>query len=51
MLALLIMVAKWSRACTVFTRSEAGIMGLNPTQGMDVWCVCVCVCARVFVYR
>jgi hypothetical protein len=20
----------------------------NPTQGMDVWCVCVCVCMRLF---
>jgi hypothetical protein len=25
-----------SRACTVFARSEAGIVGLNPTQVMDV---------------
>jgi hypothetical protein len=25
-----------SRACTVFIRSEAGIVGSNPTQGMDV---------------
>jgi hypothetical protein len=23
-------------ACTVFARSEAGIVGSNPTQGMDV---------------
>jgi hypothetical protein len=29
-------VAEGSRACTVFTRSEAGIVGSNPTQGMDV---------------
>jgi hypothetical protein len=28
------------------SRSEAGIVGSNPTQGMDVWCVCAffCVC-------
>jgi hypothetical protein len=25
-----------SKACTVFARSEAGIVGSNPTQGMDV---------------
>jgi hypothetical protein len=24
------------RACTVFARSEAGIVGSNPSQGMDV---------------
>jgi hypothetical protein len=29
-------VAGRSKACTVFARSEAGIMGSNPTQGMDV---------------
>jgi hypothetical protein len=34
-------VAKRSKACTVFACSEAGIVGSNPTQGMDVWCVCV----------
>jgi hypothetical protein len=26
-----------AKACTVFARSEAGIVGSNPTQGMDVW--------------
>jgi hypothetical protein len=32
----------------ICTRTEAGIVGSNPTQGMDV---CVCVCAfLVFVY-
>jgi hypothetical protein len=42
---------------TLFALSEAGTVGSNPTQGMDVWslcvCVCVCVCKRfsVFVYR
>jgi hypothetical protein len=29
-------VAERSRACTVFARSEAGIVGSNPTQDMDV---------------
>jgi hypothetical protein len=41
-----------SKAWTVFARSDAGIVGLNPTQGMDVWCVCVCVglfCVCVFL--
>jgi hypothetical protein len=39
-------VAEQSKACTVFARSEAGIVGSNPTQGMDVWYVCAffCVC-------
>jgi hypothetical protein len=40
-------VAERSKACTVFVRSEAGTLGSNPTQGMDVWCVCVCVCVCV----
>jgi hypothetical protein len=31
-----VMVGKRSKACTAFTRSEAGIVGLNPTQGIDV---------------
>jgi hypothetical protein len=29
-------VAERSRACTVFARSEAGTVGSNSTQGMDV---------------
>jgi hypothetical protein len=29
-------VAERSKACIVFARSEAGIVGSNPTQGMDV---------------
>jgi hypothetical protein len=32
-------VAARSKAWTVFSRSVAGIVGLNPTQGMDVWCL------------
>jgi hypothetical protein len=41
-------VAERSKACTVFACSEAGIVGSNPTEVMDVLCVCVrlfCVCA------
>jgi hypothetical protein len=34
-------VAERSKACTVFARSEAGIVGSHPTQGMDVWYVYV----------
>jgi hypothetical protein len=42
-------VAARSKAWTVFSRSNAGMVGSNPTQGMDV-CVrlfCVCVGLRV----
>jgi hypothetical protein len=45
------MVAEWSKARTVFACSEAGIVDLNPTQGMDVWYVYVfilCLCCPVF---
>jgi hypothetical protein len=31
-----ITVVMWSKATTVFTRLNAGIVGSNPTQGMDV---------------
>jgi hypothetical protein len=40
-------VATRSKAWTVFARSNAGIVGSNPTRGMDV-CVrlfCVVLCA------
>jgi hypothetical protein len=43
-----------SKACTVFARSKAGIVGSNPTQGMDVWCVyafILCLCFLVFRYK
>jgi hypothetical protein len=30
-----------SKAYSVFTRSEAGMVCSNPTQGMDVWYVYV----------
>jgi hypothetical protein len=39
--ALPVTIVERSKACTVFACSEAGFMGSNPTQGMDVWCVCV----------
>jgi hypothetical protein len=32
-------VAAQSKAWTIFARSDAGIVGSNPTQGMDVCCV------------
>jgi hypothetical protein len=34
-------VAARSKVWTIFARSEAGIVGSNLTQGMDVWCVYV----------
>jgi hypothetical protein len=37
-------VAPWSKARTDFARSDAGIVGSNPTQGLDVWCVFVLSC-------
>jgi hypothetical protein len=36
-----ITVAARSKAWTVFARSNAGIVGSYPTQGMDVCIVCV----------
>jgi hypothetical protein len=48
------MVVERSEAWTVFARSEAGIVGSNPTQGMDVWYVYVfilCLCFPVFKLR
>jgi hypothetical protein len=44
-------VAEHFKACTVFPRLEAGIVGSNPTQGMDVSYVYVfilCLCCPVF---
>jgi hypothetical protein len=43
-------VAERSKACTVFARSEAGIMVSNPTQGMDVLCSCMYLRFFVFVF-
>jgi hypothetical protein len=43
-----ITVAAQAKAWTVFARSSTGIMGSNPTQGMNVcvrlFCVCVALC-------
>jgi hypothetical protein len=44
----LLTVTELSEACTVFARLEAGIVGSNPTQGMDVWYVCL-LCVFVFL--
>jgi hypothetical protein len=44
-------VAEQSKTCTVFAPSEAGIVGSNPTQGMDVWFVYMFIlslCCPVF---
>jgi hypothetical protein len=44
-------VAVRSKASTFLARSEAGIVGSDPTQGMVVWCVYVfilCLCCPVF---
>jgi hypothetical protein len=38
-----------SKACIVFARSEALVVGSNSTQGMDVWYVFIlCLCCPVF---
>jgi hypothetical protein len=47
----LITVAERSRACIVFARSEAGTVVSNPTQGIDVKCLCMCMRFSMFVYR
>jgi hypothetical protein len=48
-------VAERSRAYTVFAFSEAGTVGSNSTQGMDVYCLCMCVrfsvCVQVEALR
>ena len=46
-------VAERSKACTVFARLATGIVGLNPTQDMDVWSVYAffCVCVQVEALR
>jgi hypothetical protein len=37
-----------SKAWTVFARSNAGIVGSNPTQGMDVYVRLFCVCVVLY---
>jgi hypothetical protein len=47
-------VAELSKAYTVFASSEAGIMGSNPTEGMDFWygyVFILCLCCPVFRQR
>jgi hypothetical protein len=49
--SLSVTVVAWSKARTVFARSDAGIVGSNPTQGMDVWCeyaFILCLCCPLF---
>jgi hypothetical protein len=44
-----ITVAAWSKAWTVFARSNAGAVGSNPTWGMDVYARLFCVFAVLCV--
>jgi hypothetical protein len=47
-------VVERAKACSVFARLEAGIVGSNPTQGTNVWYVyvfIVCLCCPVFRQR
>jgi hypothetical protein len=45
-------VAERSKIWTVFDRSEAGIVGSNPIQQMDVWFMCLfCVCVVLYLGR
>jgi hypothetical protein len=44
-----ITVAAQSKALTVFARSDTGIVGSNPTQGVDVCVLLFCVCAVLCV--
>jgi hypothetical protein len=44
-----VMMAAWPKAWTVFARSNTGVMGLNPTRGMDVHVCLCCVCAILCV--
>jgi hypothetical protein len=45
-------VDAWSEARIVFARSDLGIVGSNPTEGMDVCIMCVyAVCVVLCVGR
>jgi hypothetical protein len=50
-----ITVATRSKAWTVFARLNAGIVGSNPIQGIDVcvrlFCVCAVLCMQVAALR
>jgi hypothetical protein len=43
-----ITVAAWSETSTVFARSNAGVVGSNPTRGMAIslrlFCACTVLC-------
>jgi hypothetical protein len=42
-----IIVAGRTKVCTLFCPSNTGIMGSNPTRGME--CVCIFLCFYVWV--
>jgi hypothetical protein len=44
-------VTERSEAWTFFARSDAGIVGSNPTEGMDVCLRLFCICVQVAVLR
>jgi hypothetical protein len=46
-----ITVAAQSKAWTVFARFDAGIVGSNPTQDMDICLHLFCVCVQVTTLR
>jgi hypothetical protein len=51
MTALPVTVARWSKAWAVLARLDAGIVGSNPTQGMDVYVYMYVYSAFVVLYR
>jgi hypothetical protein len=46
-----IVVAAWSKAWTVFDRSNTEIVGSHPTGGMDVYVRLFCVCVVLDLQR
>jgi hypothetical protein len=46
-----ITVAAQSKVWTVFARSNTGVVGLNPTRGMDICVRLFCFCAVLCVSR
>jgi hypothetical protein len=44
-------MAERSVAWTVFVRSDTGVVGLNPTRGMDVYLCLFCLCCPVLTQR
>jgi hypothetical protein len=43
--------AAWSKARNVLARSNTGIVGSNPTHGMDVCLRLLCICLQVAALR